>query len=548
MLLAPSYLRELLGKAFAHIDVPAEHAVVLEGSIAEGFGNDASDIDYLVITPGDRIQPTMPTILFIDGRRVEVRMRSAEQIRAQLDTLRTTAARDVGRVSDDLLNRCQRFVNCYPLVNEPFIERLREPLPPAELQDITARWFEHQTRPAYGFAAAMRLLGEPRYAELAERTALARAAKSWLSRQGETYLDFKWLSPQFARAPGGAEVAAEYGELIAGTPSPQAVGGFLTRLGLGADARLDRLELRRRRGVTTWQLGSRVHVVRGRAEIFALSDRAARVWRSLPFGVPLERALAQGPGVTGPLIAFFHRLGLVELRWRGGPVLPGCGSHTPTPATVLPLLALDGLLLVDGDRGTDVTGDVALAPTPARRFAACGMALIWGNLGVENAREDLVGAIGLDQEGTATAASLRMVRSACQSVIAAYGVDPQPPIEEAPLVVARMPHVDPAVAARAVELSAFLLRHGFGALPGGIGELDEFTLLVRRATRCEFPSTFVSAEGWGSTLDIGYDWVRLGAYLDSAFPVEEARDLLASGGAQPATRAEGAPAAAGSAR
>ena len=49
----------------------------------------------------------------------------------------------------------------------------------------------------------------------------------------------------------------------------------------------------------------------------------------------------------------------------------------------------------------------------------------------------------------------------------------------------------------------------------------------------EFPSSFQAASGWRATLDIGYEWLRLGAYLDSALPVDEARDLLTSGGAQP---------------
>jgi hypothetical protein len=49
----------------------------------------------------------------------------------------------------------------------------------------------------------------------------------------------------------------------------------------------------------------------------------------------------------------------------------------------------------------------------------------------------------------------------------------------------------------------------------------------------QFPASFDSREQWRRTLDISYDWLRPAAYLDTELPLDEARDLLGSGGQQP---------------
>jgi len=67
-----------------------------------------------------------------------------------------------------------------------------------------------------------------------------------------------------------------------------------------------------------------------------------------------------------------------------------------------------------------------------------------------------------------------------------------------------------------------------------LNELDALVAAVRSASGSPaFPASFDTARAWDDTLAIGYDWLRLGAYLDADLPIDEARDLLASGGAQP---------------
>ena len=59
-------------------------AVFLEGSIAEGFGNERSDIDFVAIIDDGTEMATMPYILFIENRRVEVRLLSRKRLQREL--------------------------------------------------------------------------------------------------------------------------------------------------------------------------------------------------------------------------------------------------------------------------------------------------------------------------------------------------------------------------------------------------------------------------------------------------------------------------------
>ena len=72
--------------------------------------------------------------------------------------------------------------------------------------------------------------------------------------------------------------------------------------------------------------------------------------------------------------------------------------------------------------------------------------------------------------------------------------------------------------------------------------VDQLIQQVREFTHASsFPLCFASSEDWQKTLDIGYDWIRIGAFLDARFPIEEVRDMIATGGQQPhVKRPEGA--------
>ncbi|MFD0448393.1 hypothetical protein ACFQ10_48260 [Streptomyces indonesiensis] len=244
---------------------------------------------------------------------------------------------------------------------------------------------------------------------------------------------------------------------------------------------------------------------------------------------------ASGAPQAGPQIAQFLRFGLVKVAWKGeGPIVPAMplaapsGPVTPPPSIARPIVTVGGAA-VGGAEGID------LVPMPARRFSAAAMTLVWSNVLVENAREDLTGALDREQWSVAELSARRILRAALRGVLSAYGVNPLPADSE---VVRRLSLLPAGVDTDEIRAKA---RH-LATLPiastaqGGaaLTALDDFVVLVRHTIGAHsFPSSFDSSDGWRQTLEIGYDWLRLGAHLDADLPIDEASDLLSSGGAQP---------------
>jgi hypothetical protein len=128
----------------AQLGQRAPDAVFLEGSIAEGFGNERSDVDFVAIVDSGLEPPTMPYILFIDGRRVEVRLLSSQRLRRELGQVHTALGKGrpaVARLSWNLLERCQRFVGALPIHNPRLIETLQAELAHEALGEAVALWF-----------------------------------------------------------------------------------------------------------------------------------------------------------------------------------------------------------------------------------------------------------------------------------------------------------------------------------------------------------------------------------------------------------------------
>ena len=545
MILSQEYLAELAGKALELIGAPAQWAVTLEGSIAEGFGNPGSDIDFLLVADGTADLPTMPSILFIDGRRVEIRTRSTRQVVQQFETVAAVVGkgpRQVARLSEDLLNRCQRLSRSFPIRHPHALAAIKNALPDGDFAAVMRVWWAEHARQSIRHAIALGVLGE--HAEAASwcQAGLLQAAKSWAAGQGETYLEPKWLSAQLGRL-GRSELSDRYWRLetltVSGLAPSRYVAGCVelaADFGIsGCGWRPELLTVERVSGVTTWQTGERVHVVRAKQDVFALGEVTARAWRSVVFGraLPAVCAAAAAAGATeaGALIATFLRYGLLRLHWRGGgPVVPAlpmaapAGPVTPPPSSVRPLLGVAGARVGD-PRAVD------LIPLPARRFGAAAMSMIAANVLIENSFEDFNGALASGQWRVAELTGRRALHSGLRGVLSAYGVNPLPPDTEVLRRLSLLPlTVSPIreAAQRLDGLSITSSEQGEAIR----AELDEFVALTREVMG-EFPSSFHGASGWRATLDISYDWLRLGAYLDSELPIDEARDLLTSGGAQP---------------
>lgn len=551
-------VRQLLDGALRDVAVSADSAVLFEGSLAEGFGNAGSDVDLLVVAAGDEEMPTLPTVLFVDGCRVEIRTRSVAQLRRQLT--KVASAEDPGALDEDVLNRCQRFLRASTVWDSATaqLDALRALLPHDEFAARIGQWWAGRARHALRYAIALRALGARADADEWAADGLLQAIKSWAAGVNETYVETKWLPEQLDRILGTAEAGSDaddridrYRVLAAMARSQEADPGWwpavLQLVGdLGVDSVVDdpaEVLLARVPAVTTWRIGTRVHVLRGDADVFVLSESGARAWRSVVLRHSLRAVLDNATTDIGPALAEFLRLGLVSVQWRGGdritPALAMCAAlrpYSPVPATATPVLDVNG--------ATGPCSVAALVPLPASRFTECGTNLVWSNIVLENAREDLAGAVQDGQGAVADIAAHRLIAMATRVAVSAFGIHPLPADVAALPTLERLLPPDAHYRDRLLATLSAARDVDFGQIIADNGDnisamdvLDDYVRAVREvAGGADFPASFDSKQQWRRTLAIGYDWLRICGYLDTDLPIDEARDLLTSGGQQPHLR------------
>src|SRR6202521_2809150 len=531
----------------AQLEQRAADAVFLEGSIAEGFGNERSDVDFVAIVDSGLEPATMPYILFIDGRRIEVRLLSSHRLRRELAQVRAALGRGcraVARLSWNLLERCRRFMGALPIHNPALIRALQAELGHEALGEAVALLFEDFARQTGRYAVAMCVLGERDYARAESKTGALHAAKSHVARLGERYMSPKWLSLQLERATHDPERVERLWTFLQ-APHEERAAREAVAAGIapirdfgvkGVSLAPEKVHVDRTKGVTTWEIGERVHILRGR-DVFALDSEAARTWRSIKFGAPCTKIVEASGGVVAAerrsaLLADFSRTGLVSLHWKGGGEIRARQLTTSAPVARSPLISVDGARL-----SADREASVQLLPMPAERFVEAGLEMTGANIGLEDAREDALGVLKRGQWRVLEYAPQRMVQTACMVTLGAHGVTPQPPLEEATLEAIRLLRLDEALIAGIRELE----RCSIGSEADACNRLALADELARRLRshggEPQFPASFDTASGWRGTIHAAYDWINLGAHLGARFPqtahggrgtAEEARDLLAS--------------------
>jgi hypothetical protein len=542
--LSKNEIDTLLREVDERFDIPEGSAIALEGSLAEGLGNSSSDIDFVVISEDDLDFQVIPTLFFIGQYRVEVRIRTSAEMSRQLAELADAATRGIAAIAkldEEVLDRCQRFMMSMPIRNEPLISRIRHTLPPEVLHRTIAQWFLEQARASLRCAMAADVLGMLPTALSWAQSALTEATKSWLARRGDAYLPKKWLSTQLARTAPDDPLTERILALETASRADQPPANYLLQLfallrSLGLDdADFDRrcLRLRKARAVTTWQLGERIHLLKNKSELFGLTDAAGEIWRTLQFGAPLLDVVGGRHGLkpdVGRLVSDLNALGLVEIAWRGAGRLDRRKRTICPPSTTLPLLSPEGIILRQD------SASIVLSPLPPSRFAAAGMALVYVNMVIENAREDAVGALDAGQWRVFERSAKRMLRFACLAMMSSYGINPLPPVEEVHEVLARLDCAPRDMGERIASFDKTLLVDSHASAVQALAGLDEIISDMRNLTEGSiFPSSFDSPAGWQRTLNMGFDWARLGAFLDAQFPLEQARDLIRSARSQSAS-------------
>src|SRR5690606_40313943 len=129
------------------------------------------------------------------------------------------------------------------------------------------------------------------------------------------------------------------------------------------------------------------------SDVYGLGPGATAAWRSITFERPcLDVQLTEAEAQRRSHIAQFARSGLVRLLYDGQVIRAGVSNESqPQVLTGEPFITADGMRLVQGG------SELQLLPLPAVRFAEAGVNLTWAHIGVENSREDSLGAFKKQQ-------------------------------------------------------------------------------------------------------------------------------------------------------
>ncbi|WP_442496820.1 nucleotidyltransferase domain-containing protein [Methylobacter sp. sgz302048] len=534
---------------YAQLGQRQPSAVFLEGSIAEGFGNERSDIDFVAIIDDGTEMATMPYILFLENRRVEVRLLSRERLQRELLQVKealNAGIESVAQISWNQLERCQRFIGCLPIENEACIKSLQDLLGKESLGRAVALWFEDFARQTGRYAVAMLALEQDDYARAWIKTSVFHAAKSFVAQRGERYLGSKWLSLQLDRAQVDKKLVQRFWDFYTEKSQDSSAIDYLHKgIALleefsvsGVELNFEKVLADSRAGVSTWQIGRHLHILRDE-DIFRLDDGSARVWRRIIWNTPCiqiahDKRSVQATTDAKNHLADFSRAGLISLCWGGEGEIRARQLGTSCPL----LTGKAALISVDGARlSASSPAGIQLLPVPARRLAEAGVELTWANIGVENSREDSEGALRSGQLRVLQYTLQRMIQTASMVALAGYGITPQPPLEEAVLEALRLLPLNPSL----VEAIQRIETESIHSREQG-QELFELAGQIVRELRQlggdeQFPASFDTASGWCETVMYGYDWINLATHLNARFPAsavggrgsaEEARDLLAS--------------------
>jgi len=539
----PEFLEETLSHALPLIDVPDGSGVMVQGSIAEGLGDPYSDIDFLLVAPGDQPLPIMPTNIRKEERRIEIWFRSSRTViehAQRLHRIDPTSEEALRSLSSHDFEKYQRFAHGAPIRNKHLLEDLQRQHDAQRFAVLASAWWRMHAADAVWRARVALRLGRTEDAVGLARRGVETAAKAWVAERGDTYVSERFLPAQLLRVPGGTAVHERLepllrpGRLERPATYVQACAEEASALGVSLRDDSDKSVLARTPAeVTRWDIGPTACVLRGSKDLFALSAEAALLWPTLAEGACLADVIEANPELdrSAALAALgdLHRHGLLELTprsgtggWRLGHGLPrsAAGGCRVTP---------------HGPRfDQPPPGHVHWIPIAPGRFASAGANLLWSGVLVENSREDFVGAAERDRWPQAARALRRMVEQACNLVLSGFGVEPLP---ESTHLVAALREVAnlPDGFAEAARALLYSPAREEAEVRGLYADVEAF--LERIPEELQDPNvrrSHQSIASWLQVMALGFGWIRLAVHLDAPVPLEEARDLLthAHGGKQ----------------
>lgn len=394
----PAWLKRAAVASVAGLDLPDGCATAILGSIAEGFGNDASDIDVLVVTPGEDRHSDVRLMTAFEDRRVEVFIRGAESLRRWAAQLPQAS----GKRAYTEIDLYHRIAYCLPLTDTPAFAQARAAFDTDWLVATYCAYERDHSLHAFARAVLCERLGRATDAGAYAKKALEHAATHFACARGETYRSEKFLLRRLRRAGIDRGSLAAYLELQSSAPEP-GLPRFLERV----------LQLARELGTAVereppWQLAVRADVrvlTVGEHLVLSCSGRSAvlhdpRHELADCLAAPLtidSRAFDRHAAQLG----FLHRAGLLEAstpdqRWVDLRHCPPCGSLRVVSNGIVP------------------SSDMVLADVGCARIVECGLSLLGAAFDIENLEEDVIGAIRRGDWDS--------VHQSLQAIVSAQGV------------------------------------------------------------------------------------------------------------------------------
>jgi hypothetical protein len=528
------FLMSILKDAMPRFDLREPVGVMLIGSIAEGFGNAYSDIDFLVVSAQEEPLPLMRHMTTYGERRCEFFFRTAKQLAETAATVKqysVDAEYDIAASEEfDLYHR----VCCgVPLLNAHLVERACAPFDKRILTRLVSDIEESAMVEQMSRAWMFQEMGLGIKAAFAARRAVFAAAAAYSANRGETYRSRKFIFNllENANAPEGAIKCLRKLSTFSGVSSkdyPAECLELIRTLGWPAvPESLPEFELNSEGDVSCWEIGAGCAVLlRDDQELFLLSGRGARYWKELTLDQTWNLERVRGNEQLFKFVCVAHAAGIVRIRWRASGRVwsnPRCLRNVPE----VPFLI--GALGESSDRSLEDSCDVAKYPQPAREVVGAVMNFLTFANYVENDKEDAVGAAGKGDWDLLADSLRRQVLHACMARLSVHGVYPiDVQKDEAYDSILQLEkfHETREFVDRAMQLLSLSVSNHAEAISvyQSVGDLTED--LMGPFLSDDQRQTYTSAAAWYRTLKVGTEWAMLADRLGVALPLDELGTLV----------------------
>lgn len=533
---------QLLRSAFeslkTQLEFPDGYAAFAEGSIPEGFGNAASDID-ITIVPNDGKVPPMSTLVAmhdtLDGPRpIDITFETKDTLLGLAATIAGVSRDQPQAAAREALLRAHRIRYAFALQNEAAVDEIRSAFDERNLSALCAQEAARAATDAVTRSRIYALLGQESRAQWEARTAVEWAAQAWAARRGETYLG-KWLFERLLRAGMPNDLFTKVTAIVAGqgAPSPEFLRDCQQALVLleAADVSVTsaNVVVSPAPDIHGFEIGGTVYLTNGNNEILMLTEAASSVWKCLG-----PRALIRDVLVEGAIDAGSRQRALLELhakrlivlehsestyRWESTEPIDQLGSDQ----VERPIITVMGAKFQ-----TSCPYAIRTLPMTAKAFAGAGMAMITRLILMQNTRDDAIGAFEAEQWGAFSTAVRRIARDICAVHLLSRGIHPVADRADIFSIGRETGAIPGQLLTEAEALDRVMVRNRAEA-SSVARELERMIDAIPEAlTAPPIRDCYRTATAYMQSLDLALPWLQLGERAGLRHSVAYARKLAQS--------------------